>query len=96
MFPIALECCVSLQAHVLSNYLPIGYLSCGESHDAVIDLTLDLLHMVKHSSSNYIQTLLLYGPRGVCVSVCVCMCVCVCVHVCVRTSTCYTDHSVHI
>ncbi|CAI8055730.1 Vesicle-fusing ATPase [Geodia barretti] len=45
-------------------YLPHGYLSCGESHDTVVRLTLDLLHMLRHSPASQIQTLLLYGPRG--------------------------------
>ena len=54
----------SPQTHVLSNYLPIGYLACGESHDTVVDLTLDLLHTLQHSSSTRVQTVLLYGPRG--------------------------------
>ena len=54
----------SPQNQVSSMYLPRGYLSCGEAHDTVVRLTLDLLHMVRHSPTSQLQTLLLYGPRG--------------------------------
>lgn len=52
------------EAHVVSSYLPLGYLPCGDAHDAVIDESLELIHTLKHSGTARMQTLLLYGPRG--------------------------------
>ena len=65
MDDLSLSLSPCLQNQVSSMYLPHGYLSCGESHDTVVRLTLDLLHMLRHSPASQIQTLLLYGPRGV-------------------------------
>ena len=62
MISLSLSPC--LQNQVSTMYLPHGYLSCGESHDTVARLTLDLLHMLRHSPTSQLQTLLLYGPRG--------------------------------
>ena len=64
MDDLSLSLSLCLQNQVSSMYLPHGYLSCGESHDTVVRLTLDLLHMLRHSPASQIQTLLLYGPRG--------------------------------
>ena len=52
------------EAHVVSSYLPLGYLPCGEAHDSAIDESLELIHGLKQSSTTRMQTLLLYGPRG--------------------------------
>lgn len=52
------------EAHVVSSYLPLGYLPCGDAHDAVIDESLELIHTLKQSGTARTQTLLLYGPRG--------------------------------
>ena len=52
------------EAHVVSNYLPLGYLPCGDAHDSVIDESIELIHTLKQSTTARIQTLLLYGPRG--------------------------------
>lgn len=52
------------ESHILSNYLPMGYLPCGESHDSVIDSALDMIHILSSSSVTRTQSLLLYGPRG--------------------------------
>ena len=52
------------ETHVLSNFLPMGYLPCGQSHDSVIDSALDMIHVLFTSSVTRVQSLLLYGPRG--------------------------------
>ena len=52
------------ETQVTSYYLPQGYLPCGDTHAAVIDESLDLIHTLKQSSTTRLQTLLLYGPRG--------------------------------
>lgn len=52
------------ESHVLSNFLPLGYLPCGESHDLVIDSSLDMIHVLLGGSVTRTQSLLLYGPRG--------------------------------
>lgn len=52
------------ETHVLSKFLPLGYLPCGESHDSVIDSALDMIHVLLTSSVTRVQSLLLYGPRG--------------------------------
>ena len=52
------------ESHVLSNFLPLGYLPCGEAHDSVIDSALDMIHILLSSSMTRSQSLLLYGPRG--------------------------------
>ena len=50
--------------HVVSKYLPFGYLPCGEGHDAIIDEALEVIHTLKQSSMTRMQSVLLYGPRG--------------------------------
>lgn len=52
------------ESHVLSSYLPLGYLPCGISHEVAISSALRLTHTLKQGSTARIQTLLLYGPRG--------------------------------
>lgn len=52
------------ETQVLSYYLPQGYLPCGDTHAAIIDESLDLIHTLKQSSATRLQSLLLYGPRG--------------------------------
>ena len=52
------------ETHVGSSYLPLGYLPCGDAHDAVIDESIELIHTLKQSRMARMQTLLLYGPRG--------------------------------
>lgn len=52
------------EVHVISNYLPLGYLPCGDAHDLVIDESLELIHSLKQSGTARMQTLFLYGPRG--------------------------------
>ena len=52
------------ESDLLSKFLPLGYLPCGESHDAVLDSALDMIHLLLTSSITRSQSLLLYGPRG--------------------------------
>ncbi len=52
------------EIQVISYYLPQGYLPCGDAHASIIDESLDLIHMLKRSSTTRLQSLLLYGPRG--------------------------------
>ena len=52
------------EIHVLDNFLPLGFLPCGESHDAIIDSGLDMIHVLLSSTVTCTQSLLLYGPRG--------------------------------
>ena len=52
------------ETHVASNFLPLGYLPCGDAHDSVIDESIELIHTLKQSATARMQTLLLYGPRG--------------------------------
>ena len=52
------------ESQLVSKFLPLGYLPCGESHDAVLDSALDMIHLLLTSSVTRTQSLLLYGPRG--------------------------------
>lgn len=52
------------ESDLLSKFLPLGYLPCGESHDAVLESALDMIHLLLTSSITRTQSLLLYGPRG--------------------------------
>jgi len=52
------------KAEVHSSFMPLGYLSCGESHQAVIESALDMMHIFFTSAATSVQSLLLYGPRG--------------------------------
>ena len=52
------------ESDLLSKFLPLGYLPCGESHEAVLDSALDMIHLLLTSSITRTQSLLLYGPRG--------------------------------
>lgn len=52
------------EAHVLSSYLPLGYLPCGEAHEAVLEGALELMTALKQGATTRLQTVLLYGPRG--------------------------------
>ena len=50
--------------HVLTNFLPLGYLSWGEAHASVIDAVLDTIHVLITSSATRLRIVLLHGPRG--------------------------------
>ena len=52
------------ETHILTNFLPLGYLSCGEAHASVIDAVLDTIHVLVTSSATRLRTVLLHGPRG--------------------------------
>ncbi len=50
--------------HLFTNFMPLGYLSCGEAHRQVIESVLDMMHVFITSPVTPMQSLLLYGPRG--------------------------------
>ena len=52
------------KSEVSANFMPLGYLPCGEAHNLVMDSALDVVHVFLASPVTSVQSLLLYGPRG--------------------------------